>query len=234
MIEIKSQEIISLGGVILDVDDTLVASEGLTHEALRAAAREQGVELSTEMLSGLVGKNWRSVGDSLRRAIPDESRAAAVLDRCDALLLERLRIKTPERTAGADQLLDWIDEVHLPKAIASSADRAWVDLVLGETRHRFEVVVANEDVLEAKPSPEAFLVAAKRLGVAPSRCVVIGDSEADILGARQAGMTPIVVPASARISDGVLKVAHAVASSLSEVRDYLYEVWKRSHSGKGA
>jgi HAD superfamily hydrolase (TIGR01509 family) len=52
----------------------------------------------------------------------------------------------------------------------------------------FDDVVASGDVGVAKPDPEAFLLAARRLGVAPRACAVVDDLERNVAGARAAGM----------------------------------------------
>ena len=52
----------------------------------------------------------------------------------------------------------------------------------------FEVVVAGDDLAEAKPAPAPLLYAADQLHVGPQDCVVIGDSRNDVDAARAAGM----------------------------------------------
>ena len=47
-------------------------------------------------------------------------------------------------------------------------------------------VITADDVEQAKPEPDVFLAAAKRLGTPMSNCIVIGDSVWDLLGARRA------------------------------------------------
>lgn len=58
----------------------------------------------------------------------------------------------------------------------------------------FPVVVTAEDVKRAKPAPDLFLLAAKRMGVAPFECLVIEDSPLGIEGAELAGMDSVLVP----------------------------------------
>jgi sugar-phosphatase len=53
------------------------------------------------------------------------------------------------------------------------------------------VLVAAEDVRRGKPDPEVYLGAAERLGVVPSRCLVIEDAPAGLEAARAAGMTTL-------------------------------------------
>ena len=57
----------------------------------------------------------------------------------------------------------------------------------------FSAVVGGEDVTQGKPDPEIFLIAARRLGVAPAECLVLEDSPQGAEAARRAGMSCVVV-----------------------------------------
>jgi len=61
-------------------------------------------------------------------------------------------------------------------------------------RALFEAVVSGVEVARGKPAPDVFLETAKRLGVAPGRCVVVEDSERGVRAARAAGMRCVAVP----------------------------------------
>ncbi len=55
-------------------------------------------------------------------------------------------------------------------------------------RHLFDTVVSVDDVSRGKPEPDIFLLAAKRLGVAPEDCIVYEDSDSGLEAAQRAGM----------------------------------------------
>ena len=59
---------------------------------------------------------------------------------------------------------------------------------------RFDTLVCAGDYKNSKPDPEAFLLAAARLGVAPETCLVFEDTEMGIQAARAAGMAWVRVP----------------------------------------
>ena len=66
-----------------------------------------------------------------------------------------------------------------------------VSLIVAE---RGVLTVARQDYQKAKPEPDAFLAAAQKLGLAPSRCVVIEDTYKGVLAAVRAGIACIAVP----------------------------------------
>jgi HAD superfamily hydrolase (TIGR01509 family) len=55
-------------------------------------------------------------------------------------------------------------------------------------------VVTADDVVNGKPAPDIFLKAAKLLGVAPAKCLVLEDAPAGIIAAQDAGMQVIAIP----------------------------------------
>jgi sugar-phosphatase len=78
------------------------------------------------------------------------------------------------------------------------------------------ILVTSEDVQSGKPDPEAFLLAAKRLGVRPEECVVIEDAPAGIEAARAAGMRVIAVATTH--GPQALTQAHVIAHGIANVR----------------
>ena len=101
-------------------------------------------------------------------------------------------------------------------ALVTSTPRANLDLVLtgAGLAGAFDTIVAAEDVSRGKPDPEGYLLAARRLGVAPERCLVIEDAPGGIEAARSAGMHSLAVTTTRPCQD--LAAADAVVDSLSE------------------
>jgi beta-phosphoglucomutase family hydrolase len=95
-------------------------------------------------------------------------------------------------------VIGWLNGLRAARvacAVASSTPRENIDCVMDTLglRQFFAVIVAAEDVLHGKPHPEVFLLAAARLGVPPSRCVVFEDAHVGLEAARAAGMKVVGV-----------------------------------------
>jgi HAD superfamily hydrolase (TIGR01509 family) len=89
---------------------------------------------------------------------------------------------------GARDLLAYLTDVGTPWAVATSGRAETARSALGLLGLGPEVpVVTRDQVAHAKPDPDLFLEAARRLGVAVSASVVVGDSVWDLLAARRAG-----------------------------------------------
>ncbi|KRV50312.1 phosphatase [Wenjunlia vitaminophila] len=78
-------------------------------------------------------------------------------------------------------------------AVVTSASRALAEKRLASVGMQPSCVVSADDVVRGKPDPEPFLLAASRLGVEPSACVVFEDAPAGLAAAQAAGMTAVAV-----------------------------------------
>ncbi len=95
--------------------------------------------------------------------------------------------------AAIDGAVEWVKRLHAARwcqAIASAAPRANIEVILDvlDLQNCFEASVAAEDVERGKPDPQVFRLAAERLGVPPSRSIVVEDGRAGVEAARRAGM----------------------------------------------
>ncbi|REJ74130.1 MAG: HAD family phosphatase, partial [Planctomycetota bacterium] len=81
---------------------------------------------------------------------------------------------------GLFELLDLIESRRLPRAVATSSGRKYLERLLSrfDLLHRFDFTLTAEDVTHGKPHPEIYLTAAERIGVDPPQMLVLEDSEA--------------------------------------------------------
>ncbi len=114
-----------------------------------------------------------------------------------------------------------------PLAVASSANRPLIDLVLelAGMAGLFRATVSSEEVPRGKPEPDVYIEAARRLEAAPERCVAVEDSTNGIRSASAAGMRVVAVPRpDFPPSAEALSVADAVLDSLAELEATLGEL----------
>ena len=203
----------SARGVLWDLDGTLVDSTELHWVAWRDAMAVEGVPITREMFEATFG--WKN-DPILRRWLGDdagEARKARLADEKERAYRAALKAEGLKALPGARE---WVERLHAggwKQAIASSAPLANIEAVLAvlDLGHDFEAVVSAEDVTTGKPDPEVFLLAARKLGVDPSRAIVVEDAAAGVEGARRAGMKCIGVNPKLRLD------ADVYVSSLDEV-----------------
>jgi beta-phosphoglucomutase len=142
-------------------------------------------------------------------------------DRKESLYRDATRRAGVELLPGVRALLESLHAAGFYQGLGSSAPRANLALLteLTGVRHYLRTLVAAEDTQRGKPDPQVFLLGAERLGVAPSRCVVMEDAVAGVQAAKAAGMKCIAVRFVAHHSEEKLRAAGAdlIVPSLESV-----------------
>jgi HAD superfamily hydrolase (TIGR01509 family) len=201
-------------GVIFDCDGTLVDSEPLAGEAWRRTLEPYGYAVTDADLEACVGIPYARTHAYLAERVQIPSADAlwpTVREHLFALFDERL-----EPFADAQQTLAELRAGGVPVAVASSSVRERLDRTLAATGYAFEVSVAGDEVEHGKPAPDMFLLAARRLGIAPERCVVVEDSAPGVAAGRAAGMPTLGVcrvagtEANLAVADRVVNILRAV------------------------
>jgi len=180
---------------LFDMDGLLLDTEALYIQAMQAAARTLKRDMPLALCHSMVGipgkecnlmiEEFYGEGFSI-----DEFRGHFSIH-IRELLDERIPVKP-----GAVELLEFLQARGVPCAVATSAGRATAERHLGRAGllDRFKAVATRDDVLHAKPQPDVYLEAARRLGVAPERCVAFEDSNVGLTAAHAAGTMAIMVP----------------------------------------
>ena len=186
--------------VLLDMDGTLVDSDAAVERSWRTWAAEYPVDPGR---GPLVAHGLPAVSN-VRRLRPDlsEDEAAAAARR--QLELEYADVGDVAATPGAHQLLAELDRLGLPWAVVTSADVPLARVRLAAARISPALLVTVEDVQAGKPDPEGYLLAARKLGADPRRCLVVEDAEAGVRAGRAAGAMVAAlkgVPADIQIAD---------------------------------
>jgi beta-phosphoglucomutase len=181
------------GGVLWDLDGTIVDSAELHYLAWREALRALGHEHTREEFARGFGKrNDLVVRDLLGDALPADAVRRLIEDK-ETRYRRLVRERGLEPLPGVTEWLERLRGGGFRQALASSAPPANIEVsleALGLGRY-LDAVVSAEEVGHGKPDPAIFLEAARRLGVPPARCVVVEDAPAGLEGARRAGMRSV-------------------------------------------
>lgn len=174
--------------VIFDCDGVLVDSEMISVSVLTSVVREAGGEIDNDAIFGrFLGRSMASVADTLRTDF-DVTITAEHLSEIRRRLFARFA-RELEPIPGVIRALAGI---RSPFCVASSSqvERILLSLELTGLLEFFDTRIYSSSMVEnGKPAPDLFLHAAKANGARPERCLVIEDSSAGIMAARNAGMS---------------------------------------------
>lgn len=204
--------------VIFDMDGLLFDTEALYQRAIAAASAEGGYDLSAAsrlMIGRPLDQSRCLLRELYGPAFPLEDFINAMFRHFDLLAVHCLHVKP-----GVRELLDILDDLQLPRAIATSSahHRVQDHLTAHKLGERFSAIVGHGDYTASKPAPDPFLVAAGRLGVEPRLCLALEDSPNGVRSAFAAGMMTVMVPDLLEPTDEIFALCSFVARDLHEVR----------------
>lgn len=213
--------------VVFDMDGLLFDSEMLYLEAAMIAVAEVGHDAGAEVFHRTIGVPWARNREILLEhfgpAFPVDDFVTVWLRHFEAIATTRLALKP-----GVVELLDLLEQLRLPKAIATSSSHATVQnhLAAHNLVGRFEAIVGAGDYARGKPAPDPFLVAAARLAVAPEGCLALEDSHNGVRSASAAGMMTVMVPDLLPQTEDIHALCTLVVKDLHTVRDLVIEAMR--------
>jgi len=210
--------------VVFDMDGVIVDSEQVWEDVRKELVADWGgrdTPGAQRAMMGMSSPEWsRYMHEELGLPQTPEEISDEVVRR----MLRRYHAELPLVESALDVIRELAKRTRL--AVASSSNRPLIDAVLETAGIAtcFAVTVSSEEVPRGKPSPDVYLEAARRLRVAPDRCVAIEDSANGILAAHAAGMFVIAYPnrhyppgpAAVRRADAVIDSLEALQSTIAD------------------
>ena len=224
--------------VIFDMDGLLFDTEALYQRAIAAAALEGGydvAEASPLMIGRPLEQSRQLLSKLYGEVFPVDKFLISMFRHFDLLAAADLNLKP-----GVVELLDTLDELQVPRAIATSSahHRVQEHLMAHKLKGRFHVIVGHGDYTASKPAPDPFLVAAARLKAEPRFCLALEDSHNGVRSAFAAGMMTVMVPDLLEPTDEIRALYSFVACDLHVVRKAILNVREAPidfgiHGGRG-
>lgn len=184
----------SIEAVIFDMDGVLIDSEPVWHRVRSDFVAEHGGTWSEDDQRAVMGANSREWAERIRR----ECGVALSADLIYAQVISRLRQAYQDHLPLYDGTREVVDALSAdyPLAVASSSPLELVEFALGLAglRGRFQAVVSSDEVERAKPEPDVYLEACRRLDRRPCGCAAVEDSANGIRSAVAAGLAVIAIP----------------------------------------
>jgi HAD superfamily hydrolase (TIGR01509 family) len=213
-----------LQAVIFDMDGLMVDSEPLAHQAWNDVLEPYGQRLDDVTYSQVIGLRLdataRLVQQTYELPVSPDHLAEAKENR-----LSQLRARGVPAMPGLRRLVGEIQARDLPWAVATSSPRATAEENLQQLGllSLCQAIAGGDEASQGKPSPDIYLLAARRLAIMPQYCLALEDSVPGATAARSAGMITVAVPGEHGTFEQ-FAIADFVLSSLDIVADRLDEL----------
>ncbi|MEX0622102.1 MAG: HAD family phosphatase [Candidatus Woykebacteria bacterium] len=201
--------------VIFDLDGVVVDTEPLWFETYKKVFGEYGITFTQEHDKLAKGRSDAFSRLSEKFDLADES--AEISAKIKATYKD-LFYRKAKLTPGFTELINGL-KGRYKLALATSAYKERVEFNLRkfpQLNSFFEVITNGDEIKNSKPSPDIFLLTAKRLGVDPRECLVIEDAESGVTAAKAAGMKVIGVNPG-HVTPQDLSSADRIVTTLSKV-----------------
>lgn len=214
--------------VAFDLDGLMFNTEHVFFLSGDALLQRRGKSMTEEILRGMMGRRALEGFEHLSSHLhePEDPHKLWVESQeiFHSLLHQHLK---PMK--GLFELLDYLDELQIPKGVATSSPRQYLEMLLDhfDITHRFPITLTAEDVTHGKPHPEIYQTAAQKLGVDPHQMLVLEDSEAGTKSGVASGAYVVSIPHEYS-EYGDFSSANLVVNSLAD--DKLLSLFSNSSS----
>ena len=191
-------------GIIFDFNGTLYWDSQLHYDAWREFSKIiRGYEFTdTEMRDKMFGHTNEDIIEYAIGKKPSKEMVEKYAQEKESLYRKRclLNPETFKLAPGAVEFLDYLKENNIPRTIATMSEWDNVEFYIKEFQLErwfdLDKIVYSDGTIAGKPAPDIFLIAADKIKLKPSECVVVEDALAGIKSAESAGIGKIIAIAS--------------------------------------
>jgi HAD superfamily hydrolase (TIGR01509 family) len=209
--------------ILFDMDGVIVDTEHLHSKAELATCAANNLAVPLSEWNNFRGKTTRTIFEYIVSHY-----SASPLD-IDSLINHKtenyLRLASKEAVLipGSLDFLKWMRPRITKAALATSSKKIIQELMfeMFDLNRYFDGIITGDDVKTGKPDPEPYLKAAAIIGVSPSRCIVIEDSDSGIAAAKSAGAYPIGITTSYDSERLMRAGAKKTAGTFAEISGFL-------------
>lgn len=204
--------------VVFDLDGLMVNTEEMYIEVGHRLLEPWGHTYDDELRHRMMGLPARVALELMIGHHQLDITLEALSEKSSALVDEHIETRL-EAMPGLFELLSWLEENEIPRAIATSGTRNYARHIVERLNiaDQFRFILTADDVTHGKPNPDVYLLAAERLQLSPCAMMVLEDSENGCRAGVAAGAYTVAVPGEHNLGQSFAG-AKFVADSLLDPR----------------
>ncbi len=203
-------------GAIFDLDGVLVFTDRLHYAAWKKLADEEGIEFNEEINLRLRGvsrmESLEIVLEKATKAYTEEEKLALAKRKNDYYVESLASLSEKDVKDEDRKVLEELRSRGIALAVGSSSKNTKAIMERVGLLPYFDAIADGTMIKNSKPDPEVFLLAAEKLGLSPSDCLVVEDAEAGIIAANRGGFLSVGIGPASKLDIAEKKIA-----SLSEL-----------------
>lgn len=208
--------------VLFDLDGVLVSTDEFHYRSWKRISEEEGFDFfDHEFNHKFRGVARMECVELLTRASGrtyTQDQKKEIAERKNGYFVESLSAVTPsELLPGSFATLTELRKRHIKIAVASNSRNAKTIIQQVGIGHLLDAIVDGYQIVNSKPDPEVFLLAAKLLGAKPEECLVVEDAVAGIEAAQRAGMKVLGIGPKERLPNARVVVPDLAALTVDEL-----------------
>ncbi|EAR53393.1 CbbY family protein [Photobacterium sp. SKA34] len=201
------------------MDGLLIDTERVCMEIFKQTCKDFNLPYLEQTYLNIIGRNEAGVEDLLRASYGENMDYPVFRKQWKQTYLNIVENESIPVKDGVIDLLNWLQTQNTPMVVATSTNRqlALKKLAMAGLSNYFSAVTAGDEVVNGKPDPEIYLLAAKRLNINPSMCIAFEDSNNGVKAAVSAGMQTFQIIDLVKPSEEIKALGHGIYTSMNEV-----------------
>lgn len=212
-----------ISAVIFDMDGLVLDTEGSYFIAWQQAGKAMNFLLSDEFCQSLSGLHFNAVEKKIINLCGAGFDIQLFNQLSTRFWRQHVNKHGIEVKKGLHDLLNFIRGNQIPYCLATNSSRNNTDecLKYAALDNKFMLRVTRDDVKNAKPEPDIYLAAARKLNQPVEQCLVLEDSLTGIQAAAFAGTMPVYIPSVLPPQQQAIDLSYLMVDDLLQIKEYL-------------
>ncbi len=221
-----TKNIMNYKAAIFDMDGLLLDTEQVCMTAFQQTCTEMDIPFKQGIYLSIIGRNQAGIKPIIEKGYGDLLDYSVFHPRWMQRYLAVVEHQAIPVKSGIIALLEWLQSQNIPMVVATSTHNvlAHKKLQLAGLAHYFSHITSGDEVINGKPAPEIYLLAAQRLHISPEQCLAFEDSNNGVKSAIAANMTVLQIIDLVEPDTDTRALRHHIFNTMDEALTFLKAV----------